>query len=286
MRARATAILLLMVVALAGGAALASNGTAVSIPVPPVKVLVRGSVSPVKLPRLRRVPVTLQMGFQSIPVPEGPVPELDEISFGVARRIEFAPESWPQSCSLAKLYSPRIDPRQACVESLIGHGSVASEITIPGQAPVSVTGRLLAFYAFAGGRPRILAQVTTGEPLPLVYVIPFTMKKADGRYGTTLSVPRRRMRAIAGKCAPGYPNCFAPSPYTLKGVYGHISAMTISLHRVLRIRRHRLSFVNGHCPLPPGAPIGNFSLLRLSLAYADGHADSGIVTTPCMAREP
>jgi hypothetical protein len=280
-RARATVGLVSVVVALACGVALASNGAAVSIPVPPVKMLGRGSVSPVKLPRLRRVPVTLQMGFQSIPVPEGPVPELDEISFEVARRIEFAPESWPQSCSLAKLYSPRVDARRTCSESLVGHGTVASEITIPGQAPVSVTGRLLAFYALAGGRPRILAQVTTGEPLPLVYVIPFTIKSANGRYRTTLSVPRRRMRAIAGQCAPGYPNCFAPSPYTLKGVYGHISEMTLSLHRVLRMRHHRLSFVKGHCPTPGSA---TEPLLRMGLAFADKYSTSATITARCKAR--
>ena len=68
----------------------------------------------------------LQVGFESTPVPEGPVPELDEISFEVARRIEFAPEFWPQSCSLEKLYSSRIDPRRACAESLVGRGTVAA----------------------------------------------------------------------------------------------------------------------------------------------------------------
>ena len=158
------------------------------------------------------------------------------------------------------------------------------EITVPGQAPVDVTGELLAFYAFEGGEPRILAQVTTGEPLPLVYVIPFTMRKADGRYGTTLSVSRRSMRSIKGKCASGHPYCFAPNPYTLEGVYGHISDLRMSLHRVLRKQRRRLSFVKGHCPLPSDASIGDFPLLRLSLAYADGNTGSSTIFTPCKAR--
>jgi hypothetical protein len=261
------------------GAALASNGVAASILLPPT-MHVSGSVSPRKLPRTRRVPVTLQMGFQS-PSIEGQVPELDEISFGVARRIEFAPEFWPQSCSLAKLYSLRVDARRACAGSLIGHGSVASEITVPGQAPVNVTGRLLAFYALGDGQPRILAQVTTGEPLALVYVIPFTIKPADG--STIVSVPRRRMRVIRGLCKNGHTNCFGPSPYTLEGVYGHISEMTISLHRVLGQDRNRISFVKGHCPLPD-SPVDELPLLRVSLTYADGASDSGVVYSRCKPR--
>jgi hypothetical protein len=149
---------------------------------------------------------------------------------------------------------------------------------------VKVTGRLLAFYALGGGRPRILAQVTTGEPLPLVYVIPFTMKSADGSYRTTVFVPRRRMRAIRGICIPDHPNCFAPSPYALEGVYGHISEMTMSLHRVVRSRRRRISFVKGSCPLLPDFSVGEFPLLRVSLAYAGGATSSGVVNGRCKSR--
>ena len=272
----ASGMALLMAVS---GAALASNGVAAIGPPPPT-LDAGGSLSPAKLPRLRQAPVTLQMGFRAAPT-EGQVPELDEISFEVARRVQFAPESWPQSCSLTKLYSPRVDARTSCAGSLIGHGSVASEITVPGQAPVSVTGSLLAFYALGDGRPRILAQVTTGEPLPLVYVIPFTMKSANGPYRTTVFVPRRRMRVIRGICVSDHPNCFAPSPYTLEGVYGHISEMTMSLHRVIRSGRRRISFVKGSCPLPPDFSTGIFPLLRVSLAYANGAISSGVVNGRC-----
>lgn len=280
MRNRTAAIVLAAVIGAIGGAQ--AIGGAAGSTGPAANVLATGSVLPAKLPRSGRARVALQMGFRSIPL-GGTVPELDEISLEVARQIEFSPEAWPQSCSLAKLYSPHVDARKACDESLVGHGTVASEITVPGQAPVNVTGRLLAFYAFGGDRPRILAQVTTGEPLPLVYVIPFTIEPAAGSYGTTLSVPRRRMRAIAGKCASGHPNCFAPSPYSLEGVYGHISEMSMSLHRVLQ-RSGGLSFVNGSCPIPPNFSYGVFHLLRVSLAYADDTSASLVVDGACRVR--
>jgi len=48
----------------------------------------------------------------------------------------------------------------------------------------------LAFYAFAEGQPHILAQVTSGGPLPLTYVIPFQIEKAHGAFGMSLVVRR------------------------------------------------------------------------------------------------
>jgi hypothetical protein len=272
-------------IAIALSAALAAIGgvsAAVGSGPPPNEVLAMGTVSPAKLPRSGQAPVTLRMGFQSSPI-GGLVPELDKISFEVTRHVELSAEDWPQSCSPAKLYSPQVDARRACAGSLIGHGSVTSEITVPGQAPVNVTGRLLAFYASAGGRPRILAQVTTGEPLPLVYVIPFTIEPAAGSYGTTLAVSQERMRAINGRCASGHPNCFGPDPYTLEGVYGHISRLSMSLHRVVPQRGRGLSFVEGGCPVPPDFSTGVFDLLRISLGYADGTGASLVVYAACRA---
>jgi hypothetical protein len=211
---------------------------------------------------------------------------IERISFGVNPEIEFATH-WPQRCSLAILYSSR-DPRQECAAALVGEGSVASEITLPGRSPVDVTGQLLAFYAYGREQPRILAKVTTGEPLPLVYVIPFTVEPGSGaNQGTSLVVPRRRMQTIAGECAPEYPNCFA-QPYSLYGVYSHISSFTMSLHRVERRHGERFSFVSAHC----SQPHGRSSLLDVSLGYEDtisnggvhGEGIAGLLPWTCRAR--
>jgi hypothetical protein len=235
-----------------------------------------GSLLPKRLPRARQVPVRLQVGFRS-PSVDGSVPGLERISFEIFSSIDFT--AWRHRCSLAVLYSDR-NPRKECPGSLIGQGSVSSEITVPGQAPVAVTGRLFAFYSLGGGEPRILAQVITGDPLPLIYVIPFTLRSAEGRHSTALFVPPRQMRNIAGSCAPEYPDCFAPSPYTLKGVYGHISELTMSLHSVLPRRPHPVSFVNGRCSFPDLA-VDRPPLLRVSLDYSEGASASGVVDNLC-----
>ena len=236
---------------LTAGATFATSGIAEDIFAPSNRSMeVTGSIFPTRLPVTQPAPVTLKVGFRSHPV-EGSVRGIEKISFQINPGIDFATR-WPQRCSLAILYSDR-DPRQECAAALIGEGSVTSEITPPGQAPAVVTGTLVAFYSYGGGQSRILAKVTTGEPLPLVYVIPFTIKPStEPLKPTTLTVPRWRMREIAGKCVSDHPNCFAPNPYSIYGVYSHISSFTMSLHRVERRHGERFSFVSAHCSQPHG----------------------------------
>jgi hypothetical protein len=93
------------------------------------------------------------------------------------------------------------------------------------------------------------------------------------------------MREIAGECAPGYPNCFAPSPYTLEGVYSHISEFAMSLHRVVHRHGTPFSFVSGHCVLPAGVQVDGLALLRVSLVYSDGGTASEVVDRDCKVRE-
>src|SRR5215218_9342602 len=175
----------LAVLMVAAGAASSSSGSATVNSPTGAPMQATGSLLPQQLPRTPPVPVTLEMGFRSAPV-DGTVPELERISFEISRSIDFA--AWRHRCSLAVLYSSR-DPREVCPRSLVGKGSVTSEITVPGNSPVTATGRLLAFYSLGAGRPRILAQVTTGDPLPLVYVLPFTLRPAEDGRPTTVFVP-------------------------------------------------------------------------------------------------
>jgi hypothetical protein len=232
---------------------------------------VTGSVVPSVLPATHPAPVTLEIGFRSPPV-EGSVRGIESISFKVNPEFDFATR-WPQRCSLEILYSNR-DPRQECASALVGEGSVASEITLPGRAPADVTGRLVAFYAYGRERPRILAKVTTGEPLPLVYVIPFTIEPgSDPNRPTALVVPRWQMRGIRGKCVSDHPNCFAPDPYALYGVYSHISSFKMSLHRVERRHGEPFSFVSAQC----SEPDARSSLLDVSLVYEESVSNGGIV---------
>ena len=225
-----------------------------------------GGIAPIKLPRSEPAPVTLSIGFES-PRVEGSTPELESIDLELSRHVTFGTAGLP-SCSLDQLYATDT-PKESCPDSLVGHGSVVSEMPTRGGTTVSVTGHLLAFFSVEGHRRLILARVETGEPLPLIYVIPFTIGKAEGRFGTDLSVPTQTMAGLQGLCASSNPYCFY-SPHKLVGIYDRISSFEMSLHRTFRGERGRASFVSAVCPAPRGFRQVNFPAMEVRLNYLSG----------------
>jgi hypothetical protein len=230
-------------------------------------------------PRTKRLPATLRLGFTSAATETSATPELAKIAIEVSRRVSFQWAGLP-SCPLATLRSGYGNALQACAGSLVGHGRVVSEVTLPGREPAVITGHLLAFYALAQGKPRILAQVTSGEPLPLSYVIPFAIEKLpSGSFGTKLLAPN--MPHLQGICAPKHPHCF-DFPYTLQGVYGHISELQMSLHRVFSLSGERRSFVKSLCPAPGRQRSSSGPLAKVDLSYTSDPELSTTVNGKCI----
>lgn len=204
-------------------------------------------------------------------------PELTAITLDVSRNLAFQTAGLP-SCPISNLYSESSDARQTCAGSLVGYGIVISEVALPGQAPVTIEGRLSAFYDFGEGQPRILAQVTSTGALPLTYVIPFTIYKARGVYGTILSV--QQMRFIAGECARGHPNCFSQT-YTYKGIYGRISKFELTLGRQFVHAGKRISVVGADCPAGDSSSSAVLPLVKVNLTYREASPLSQVATRRC-----
>ena len=259
----------------------ASSSAGAEIPIVEVKMSAAGAIAPAKLPRTQPAPAALRLGFTSQSLREPTTPALTRIALEISRNVTLQTAGLSR-CSLAKLFSTYASARQSCGGSLVGHGSVTSEVTLPGQAPVTLTGQLLAFYAFAEGHPRVLAQVITGSPLPLTYVIPFEIKKAQGPFATSLVVTK--MSNIRGDCANGHPNCFA-QPYTLKGVYSHISKFELTLKRSFTHAGKRKSFLSAECPTRGRASTASFPLAKVGLNYDDGLHLSEVVSSRCEASQ-
>jgi hypothetical protein len=264
--ARIGALLALLVVAVVLPDAAAGEVGSVGEPT----LSASGGVVPSRLPASHRVPVTLQLGFGFEGPEHSATPELTSLALDVSRDVAFQMRGLP-SCPLARLFSSYASPLQTCAGSLVGHGRVISEVTLPGQAPVTVDGNLLAFYAFAEGQPHILAQVTSSGALPLTYVIPFQIEKTRGAFGTRLHV--RKMSNIQGECTRGHPNCFA-QPYRLKGVYGRISSFELSLHRLFSHEGKKTSFVSADCPARGRQAVAS-SQFGVSVRYDQGSSLGG-----------
>jgi hypothetical protein len=235
-----------------------------------------GETVPGKLPRSRMVPATLRLGFTSEAPSTPTTPELTAIRLEVSRNLAFHTAGLP-SCPISELYSTS-DARQICAGSLVGSGIVISEVTLPGQAPVTIEGHLLAFYDFGEGQPRILAQVTSTGALPLTYVIPFTIEKTRGVFGTVLWV--QHMQFIAGICARGHSNCFSQT-YTYKGIYGHISKFELTVDRQFVHAGKRTSVVSADCPASGSSSSAIFPLVEVDLAYSGAISRSQVATRRC-----
>ncbi len=238
---------------------------------------VSGETVPGKLPRSRMVPATLRLGFTSEAPSTPTTPELTAIRLEVSRNLVFQTAGLP-SCPISELYSESSDARQICAGSLVGSGIVISEVTLPGQAPVTIEGRLSAFYDFGEGQPRILAQVRSTGALPLTYVIPFTIYKEPGVFGTVLSV--EHMQFISGICAPRRTNCFSQT-YTYKGIYGHISKFELTLDRQFVHAGKRTSVVSADCPAGGSLSSAIYPLVKVNLAYSGGISRSQVATRRC-----
>jgi hypothetical protein len=248
-----------------------------TIPLP--RHVVHGSAKmvPSVLPRSKPAPVALTTTFSSAERNSRTVPELTKISIEVARNVVFNASGLP-SCPRLKLLSNYSQPRQTCGASLIGHGTVESEVTLPGEAPATVSGRLLAYYEFAVEKQWILALVTTSSPRPLSYVIPFEIAHARPPYGTRLVEPK--MHRVIGKCRRPDPACYeGPGPF--RGIYGHISKFELTLGRRFSYGGKRESFVSATCPASGHRPSTLVSLEHIELRYADGTVERSVLGAKC-----
>ena len=168
---------------------------------------------PEALPRLS--PITLGLGFRSKALNRHSVPELDRIDIEVSKSVVLNKNRLP-SCAESILFSNPARTKVSCAGSLVGHGKVVSEVTLPGKSPAMLNGHLLAFYNSTGGHRGILAQVSGGNALPLTYVIPFRFASPQNGFGSSLYVNKSRMRHIHGKCKSDNPNCFGS--YGFEGI--------------------------------------------------------------------
>src|SRR5262245_4917891 len=246
-RKRAALAVVLAAVAV-GALAFASTSQAVRVIEGNLVVAFEGTISPSKLPRSGAAPVGVQMGGKIKTTDRSAPPKLDRIILDINRHGKLEATGLPL-CSLGKLRSISSQgARRACGDALIGSGSVTSRVSLPGQGAFSSVGALLAFNGRHKGHPAIFAQVASGAPLPLTYVIVFEVKKTGGAFATSL----------VGTMPP------------IASEYGFISAFNLLLRRQYSFHGKKMSYASAGCPAPDGFTQANFSFAKVSYQFADG----------------
>jgi hypothetical protein len=223
-----------------------------------------GAISPQKLPRDQSAPVGVQMGGKIKTSDKSTPPKLERIILDINANGKLQNKGLP-SCSFRKLNSIKTSAgaRKACKDAQVGHGNVTSRVSLPEQGAFASNGLLQAFNGKYKGHTAIFAQVVSGPPLPLAYVIIFEVKKTKGTFGTSLI---GTLPAIASE-------------------YGYISAFDLSLKRQYRHNGKKLSFAEASCPAAKGFPGASFTFAKASYEFSDGRTVSEKLTRECKVRK-
>src|SRR5262245_53811853 len=241
-RGRRAAVAAAVAVVAVGALALASTSQAVRVLKGNLVVAFEGTISPSKLPRTGAAPVGVQMGGKIKTTDHTAPPKLEKIVLEINRHGKLQTKGLA-TCSLGKLRSISSQgAKRACGSALIGSGSVTSRVSLPGQGAFASIGKLQAFNGVHKGHQAIYAQVASGAPLPLTYVIVFDVKKRSGEFATQLT---GIMPPIASE-------------------YGFISAFNLLLRRQYSFHGEKLSYASAGCPAPSGFNQINFPFAKAS----------------------
>jgi hypothetical protein len=238
----------LCLVALALGAIFASSGFAESEIKGGVRVSVTGKLTPNTLPRRGTAPIGVSIGGKISPTEPGTLPKLTKLTIAINRNGRLDAQGLPR-CRIGRIRpSTTRQALDACGSALVGEGHFAADVKIPEQSPFPSQGKVLAFNGVLRGRPAIFAHIYGISPVPTSYVLPFTISRDSGKYGTEL--------------AASFPE--------VTGDWGYVTALTMNLHRRF-LRRGRVhGYLSAGCPAPKGFTKVLFSLARTSFEFDNG----------------
>lgn len=249
-RQRATAATLSAAVALFGTASLATAEVAQKNG---VRVSVTGKLAPSKLPRADTAPVAVSVAGTIIATKAGVLPKLNKIEISLNSHGKLQTKGIPV-CRLGRINpSTTQEALLACRSSLVGEGRFSADVRIPDQSPFPSDGKVLAFNGKLRGKPALFAHIFGTEPVPTSYVLPFTITKAKGTYGTVLtaSLPQ------------------------VTGEWGYVTGVSLNLQP---------RFAIAACPAPPGFPGVTFPLLRTRFGFASGTEIASVLNRSCKVR--
>jgi hypothetical protein len=227
-----------------------------------LRVALSGSLSPKRLPRQGRAPITVSVGGHISSLAKGGPPQLQSVSFAFNRAGHLNTKGLPR-CRLG-----HIDPSTtqeallACKGSLVGEGHFSAKVKLPEQSPFPSEGKVLAFNGALRGSPVIFAHIYGVKPVPTSYVLPLEIHHAKGTFSTRLdaSLPQ------------------------VTGEWGYVTGLSLKLGQTFTFRGKRQSFLSAGCPAPKGFPGALFPLLRSSFAFAGGKTLSATLTRNCKAK--
>jgi hypothetical protein len=228
----------------------------------PITVTFNGGISPRKLPRAATAPVGVQMGGRIKTSDSANPPILETIILDINREGVIQTRGLAR-CPLGRLKNAsQAGAKRSCADAIVGKGSVTSRVSLPEQPAFASIGSMVAFNGRYKGKPAVFAQVSSGAPLPLTYVIVFAIKKTKGTFGTKMigTLPE------------------------IASSYGYITAFNLSLRRTYRHGGKKLSFASASCPAAKGFGSAQFPLAKVGYEFEGGPKINATLVRQCRVR--
>ncbi len=201
-------------------------------------------LKPSTLPRSTPVPV--KVGFRGTfeNLDASDTPALDTMLVRLSRGGQIQARGLPR-CPERKMEGlTTAEALGSCRKALVGRGTVRSAFRFPDGRRGRSTAPLLLFNAPRG----ILMHVHTKAPLKGTFLIPMSIHKASGAFGTVL-------KARFPKIAAGY---------------GFLTGFEMVINRTYTHNGQRRSFLLASCPAPSGFSKVSFELARVTYRFRNG----------------
>ena len=221
-----------------------------------------GGITPRKLPRWNRVPVTVQLAGGIRTADNSPLPRVNRLKLELAWRGLLNIHGLPV-CPQVRLRG--IDTQQAinsCGPAIVGRGRLYAKIFVPNQSPFGIKANLVAFNGRTKvGRPAVLVHAYTPDP-PVAFVIPFSVRRQKGAFRTVLVTTIKKS----------------------VGTWPHVSSFRIEVARNFTYLGKRRSYLSASCPVPPKFTAGFLSFARATYTFAGGEELAIESVRSCRAR--
>jgi hypothetical protein len=243
------------VLAIAAGSAPAASADSFSIG--NVRLDLDSSISPSKLPQKKRVPATLKFHLGITANDGGRPPALQDVSLDF-NRAGITDIKGLAKCNEAKLANTTTEAAlAACRKALLGRGLAIAAIEFPDQAPFDANAPVLVFNAGkVGGQQKIVSQSYALTPAPTTFIVPVSIEKGKGIYGTHVEF---RIPEISSG-------------------YGSLRSLDIQVGRRWKVRKVRRSYITARCPVK-GVTIQPFA--HAAVNFSDGAAGEGTIFRAC-----
>ena len=241
------------VLLLCGAVALAAETAPETFRVGNLEVTIEGGVTPTKLPRKEKVPITLNAKAKIRTVDGTHPAALQHVILEFDSAGELNTEGLP-TCTVARLQNTlTAQAKKICGAALVGAGSAKADIAFPEQAPFGASGPLLIFNGKPqGGKQVLIFHVYAHVPAPTTFVSTAVISKTSGRFGTkaVIEIP------------------------TIVSGQGSLTEFTAHLGKTWTYKGKKESLLLASCPTGSLRARGEFE-------FADGTKGTGEVVRAC-----